>query len=143
MIEPVTVRLVLPMASSSEACGSVRQQNGTPGWNTGPMSTGSSRPSNDQPSPLRARITKASYPYVRRLHGMPKLTLPAITLVLALVGVVAPPVAAVPALILLALLLAWLGFLSWPVVGSGSRAMRIFAVLVVLLYAVSRLAEGS
>jgi hypothetical protein len=107
------------------------------------MSTGPSRPSNGQPSPLRARITKASYPYVRKLHDMPKLTMPGITLVLALVGVVAPPVAAVPALILLALLLAWLGFLSWPVTGSGGRAMRVFAVLVVLLYAVSRVAGGS
>jgi hypothetical protein len=104
------------------------------------MSTGSS-PSNSQPvSPLRSRITKASYPYVRRLHGMPKLTLPGITLVLALVGVFAPVGAAVPALILLALLLAWLGFLSWPVVSTGSRAMRIFAVLVILLFAVSKLA---
>jgi hypothetical protein len=106
------------------------------------MSSGSS-PSNSQPiSPLRARITKASYPYVRRLHGMSKLTLPGITLVLALVGVFAPVAAAVPALILLALLLAWLGFLSWPVVSTGSRAMRIFAVLVILLFAVSRIASG-
>jgi hypothetical protein len=106
------------------------------------MSNGSS-PSNSQPiSPLRARITKASYPYVRRLHGMPKLTLPGITLVLALIGVFAPVGAGVPALILLALLLAWLGFLSWPVVSTSSRAMRIFAVLVILLFAVSRIAEG-
>jgi hypothetical protein len=104
------------------------------------MSSGSS-PSNSQPiSPLRARITKASYPYIRRLHGMPKLTLPGITLVLALVGVLAPVAAAVPALVLLALLLAWLGFLSWPVVSTGSRAMRMFAVLVILLFAVSRIA---
>jgi hypothetical protein len=104
------------------------------------MSTGSS-PSNSQPiSPLRARITKVSYPYVRRLHGMPKLTLPGITLVLALIGVFAPVGAAVPALVLLALLLAWLGFLSWPVVSTGSRAIRIFAVLVILLFAVSRIA---
>jgi hypothetical protein len=108
------------------------------------MSTGSPSPSNSHPtSPLRARITRASYPYVRRLHELPKLTLPGITLVLALVGVFAPPAAAVPALILLALLLAWLGFLSWPVVGAGSRAMRIFAVLVILFLAVSRLAGGS
>jgi uncharacterized membrane protein YccC len=93
-------------------------------------------------SPLRQRITKISYPYVARLHGMPKLTLPGITLVLALVGLFAPVPAAVPALILLALLLAWLGFLSWPVVSTGQRLLRIFSILVILLFAVSRIASS-
>ena len=37
-------------------------------------------------SPLRQRITKFSYPYIARLHSMPKLTLPGITLVFALVS---------------------------------------------------------
>lgn len=99
--------------------------------------------SSSQPvSPLRARITKASYPVVARLHGMPKLTLPGITLVLALIGVFAPIGVGVPALVLLALLLGWLGFLSWPVVTTGARGMRIFSVLVILLFAVSRIANG-
>ncbi|TWD82981.1 hypothetical protein FB561_4132 [Kribbella amoyensis] len=100
------------------------------------MSSSSGQPA----SPLRQRITKISYPYVAKLHSMPKLTLPGITLVLALLGVFAPVPAAVPALILLALLLSWLGFLSWPVVSNGQRALRVFAVLVILLFAVSRIA---
>jgi hypothetical protein len=79
---------------------------------------------------------------VARLHTMPKLTLPGITLVLALLGVFAPAVAGVPALILLALLLAWLGFLSWPLVSTGQRAIRVFSVLVILLFAVSRIAAS-
>lgn len=102
------------------------------------MSSGSS--SSQPASPLRARITKISYPVVARLHGMPKLTLPGITLVLALIGVFAPVAVAVPALVLLAVLLGWLGFLSWPVVGNGARAIRIFSVLVILLFAISRIA---
>ena len=93
-------------------------------------------------SPLRQRITKVSYPYVARLHSMPKLTLPGITLVLALVGVFAPIVVGVPALILLALLLGWLAFLSWPAVTTGARLLRIFSILVILLVAVSRLANS-
>ncbi|HET6985723.1 MAG TPA: DUF6703 family protein [Kribbella sp.] len=93
-------------------------------------------------SPLRQRITKASYPYVAKLHSMPKLTLPGITLVLALAGVFAPLAVAIPALILLALLLSWLGFLSWPVVGTGARLLRIFSILVILLFAVSRVANS-
>ncbi|MDX6236816.1 MAG: hypothetical protein QOG10_1631, partial [Kribbellaceae bacterium] len=44
--------------------------------------------------------------------------------------------------ILLALLLAWLGFLSWPVVSTSSRAMRVFAVLVILFFAVKQIAEN-
>ncbi|NEA37174.1 DUF6703 family protein [Streptomyces sp. SID13031] len=101
----------------------------------------SSTPSSQPVSPLRARITKASYPIIARLHAMPKLVLPGITLVLALVGVFAPIGVGVPSLILLALLLAWLGFLSWPVVTTGARWMRIFSVLVILLFAVSRIAN--
>jgi hypothetical protein len=102
------------------------------------MSSSSSQPV----SPLRQRITKVSYPVVAKLHAMPKLTLPGITLVLALIGVFATVAAAVPALILLALLLAWLGFLSWPVVTSGQRAVRVFTVLVIVLFAVSRIAAA-
>lgn len=90
-------------------------------------------------SPLRARITKASYPFIARLHAMPKLTLPITTLLLVVIGAFAPAVAAVPALIVLAVLLAWLGFLSWPVVGAGSKAVRVFAVLVIAFFAISRL----
>jgi hypothetical protein len=94
--------------------------------------------SDQQTSPLRARITKASYPYVARLHAMPKLTLPLVTVVLVAIGALAPAVVAVPTLVLLAVLLAWLGFLSWPIVGPASRALRVFAVLVAVLFAISR-----
>jgi hypothetical protein len=99
--------------------------------------------SSSQPvSPLRQRITKISYPYVAKLHGMPKLTLPGITLVLALAGMFTPVALGVPALLLLALLLSWLGFLSWPVVTTGQRALRVFTILVILLFAVSRIASS-
>ena len=106
------------------------------------MEMSSASPSSQPSSPLRAWITKLSYPVVAKLHEMPKLTLPGITLVLALIGVFAPVAAGVPALILLALLLAWLGFLSWPVVSNGQRAIRVFSVLVILLFGVSRIANG-
>ncbi|HEY4568500.1 MAG TPA: DUF6703 family protein [Kribbella sp.] len=101
-----------------------------------------SSPSSQPVSPLRQRITKVSYPYVAKLHAAPKLTLPGITLVLALAGVFAPVVVAVPALVLLALLLGWLAFLSWPVVTTGPKFLRIFSILVILLFAVSRIANG-
>ena len=38
--------------------------------------------------------------------------------------------------------LAWLGFLSWPVVTTGPRLLRVFSILVILLFAVSRIANG-
>lgn len=93
-------------------------------------------------SPLRQRITKVSYPYVAKLHAAPKLTLPGITLVLALAGVFAPPVVGVPALVLLALLLGWLAFLSWPAVTGGPKFLRIFSIVLILLFAVSRIANS-
>lgn len=93
-------------------------------------------------SPLRQRITKISYPYVAKLHGAPKLTLPGITLVLALAGAFAPLVVGVPALLLLALLLAWLAFLSWPALTGGAKFMRLFSILLILFFAVWRIAGG-
>ncbi len=93
-------------------------------------------------SPLRQRITKVSYPYVAKLHAAPKLTLPGITLVLALAGVFAPVVVGVPALLLLTLLLGWLAFLSWPAVTGGPKFLRIFSIVLILLFAVSRIANG-
>ncbi|HZX02555.1 DUF6703 family protein [Kribbella sp.] len=93
-------------------------------------------------SPLRQRITKVSYPYVAKLHAAPKLTLPGITLVLALAGVFAPVAVGVPALLLLALLLGWLAFLSWPAVSGAPKFLRIFSILIIVLFAVSRLANG-
>jgi hypothetical protein len=102
-----------------------------------------SSPSGSQPvSSMRQRLTKISYPYVARLHAAPKLTLPGITLVLALAGVFAPVVIGVPALVLLALLLGWLAFLSWPAVKGGPKFLRLFSILVILLFAVSRIANG-
>ncbi|NIK60906.1 DUF6703 family protein [Kribbella shirazensis] len=93
-------------------------------------------------SPLRQRITKISYPYVAKLHAAPKLTLPGITLLLALVGVFAPVPVGVPALVLLALLLGWLAFLSWPVVTGGPKFLRLFSIVLILLFGVSRIATG-
>jgi hypothetical protein len=93
-------------------------------------------------SPLRQRITKISYPYVAKLHAAPKLTLPGITLVLLLVGAFAPAAIGVPALLLVTLLLGWLAFLSWPAVTGGQKFFRLFAVVVILLFAVSRIATG-
>jgi hypothetical protein len=93
-------------------------------------------------SPLRQRITKVSYPYVAKLHAAPKLTLPAIALVLALVGAFAPVAVGAPALVLLALLLGWLAYLSWPVVARSARNLRVFSILVILLFAVWRVVNG-
>ncbi|GAA2787533.1 DUF6703 family protein [Kribbella solani] len=101
-----------------------------------------SSPSGQSVSGLRQRVTKVSYPYVAKLHGAPKLTLPGITLVLALAGVFAPVAVGVPALVLLALLLGWLAFLSWPAVTTGPRFLRLFSILVILLFGVSRIANG-
>jgi hypothetical protein len=106
------------------------------GWNNGRVS---SQSSNQPVSPFRARVARASYPYIARLHEMPRWTLPGVSLVLVLIGAFAPPVAAVPTLIVLAVLLAWLGYLSWPAVSTTSRLLRVFAVLVIVFFAISRL----
>lgn len=59
-----------------------------------------------------------------RLSQLPPLAVPATMLVLMLLGLMAPLVIAVPALLVVAAFVLWLAFLSWPVLDNRGRLMR-------------------
>jgi hypothetical protein len=61
-------------------------------------------------------------------------------LVLMLVGLSAPLVAALPALAIVTAFIAWLAYLSWPVLSSGGRLLRIVLIFLVVGAGVSRVA---
>jgi hypothetical protein len=61
-------------------------------------------------------------------------------LVLMLVGLTAPLPYALPALAIAAAFVAWLAYLSWPVLNSGARLLRIAMVSLVVCAAVGRMA---
>ncbi len=83
---------------------------------------------------LRARVEAASRPVLQRLHAMPQMVVPLITIVLIAVGVLAPLPVGLIALALVLLFVGWIAYLSWPVASTGGRIWRvlILALLVAL-----------
>ena len=61
---------------------------------------------------------------LKRLHAMPRWTIPLATVVLVFVGLAAGPVFGGLCLLAVAVFLGWLAFLAWPQLGSGARLLR-------------------
>ncbi len=64
--------------------------------------------------------------------------IPAAVLVLMLIGLGAPLPFALPAFGLIAAFVAWLAYLSWPVLDTRSRLMRVLMLGIVVGSAVAR-----
>lgn len=84
---------------------------------------------------LRRRVERASAPLLVAMSRLPRLLVPALVGVLVLTALGAPAWAGLPALALVLLFVAWLTFLSWPVIPTSGRLLRV--VLLVLLAAIS------
>jgi hypothetical protein len=120
-----------------------RRKDGTPKGVRGP---GGPPPAPGNPasarsagkSPRRIAFEEASYPYIRRLHAVPRWIVVVLPAVLLFVGLILTgPLAWLGGILLLivCLLLAWLTALSWPAITPGSRLLRV--VVVVALGAVA------
>ncbi|HEX8003534.1 MAG TPA: DUF6703 family protein [Mycobacteriales bacterium] len=91
-------------------------------------------------TPFRAAVERRSAHVVVFLRGLPR-PLPGLVVVgLVAAGLLAPPVVGGVALLLVAVLLTWLVFLSWPSVPPPGRAIRVVVVALVIAYALVRLA---
>ena len=91
------------------------------------------------PSGARRALERASAPLLIRLHRLPSWLVPLIMLVLAVAGLIVGGVAGFVALGLVAVFLAWLALLSWPVLDSRARLLRFLGVGVVAAAAVIQL----
>jgi hypothetical protein len=89
-------------------------------------------------SALRVAVANRSRGIAVALSRQPGFVVPAAIVVLMVVGLAAPLAVAVPALLLIVVFMAWLAFLSWPVLGTGPRAMRLVAVAIVAAALVGR-----
>ena len=69
-----------------------------------------------------------SHALLLRLHALPRLVVPAIAVVLALVGLMARPTFAVPALLVLFAFLCWLASLTWHQLDRHGRLLRALAI---------------
>lgn len=76
-------------------------------------------------------MENASRKLLTRLHGMPRLLIPLLTGVLFAVGVLAPRPLALLALSVIFVFVSWLAYLSWPVVSTGGKLIRLLMVVLV------------
>ena len=108
---------------------------------TGSQPRAPRRPTVAQPAPgARGRAERASAPALLWLSAKPVFVLPVLTVVLLVVGLAAPTVIGLPVLLLLAALVGWLSYLSWPVVHGVQRLLRLGTVALLLVAAVGRVA---
>ena len=80
---------------------------------------------------VREDVERRSAPVLRWLASRPRAVLPVAAVVLLVAGVAAPGAYAVPPLLLLALLLSWLAYLSWPALEPRARVLRGGVLLLV------------
>ncbi len=90
-------------------------------------------------TPFRREVERRSAIVVLFLRGLPR-ALPAL-LVLAVVagGLALPGIGGALCLLLAALVLAWLVYLSWPALPVAGRAIRLVVIAAVIAVAGSRL----
>ena len=86
-----------------------------------------------QPAPgIRGEIERTSAPALLWLSARPKFFVPLLSAVLLIGGLAGPPGVGVPLLMLLVVLIAWLSYLSWPVVEGFQRLLRVGVIGLVL-----------
>ena len=91
------------------------------------------------PSPTRREVSRLSAPLLAWLSLRPKILLPVGSAALLIGGLALPPAAGVPLLVLLLLVVAWLSYLSWPVVVGTARIVRLVLLALLVVAIVTRL----
>ncbi len=89
------------------------------------------------PNTLRQRIDQASLPLMTRLSRLPKLLPFAILLTLLVVGVLIQGPVGFLLMAVATIFIAWVLYLSWPVLGSSERIMRVAVLLLAVVMAIS------
>jgi len=87
----------------------------------------------------RAALERGSAPLLLRMSALPGWLVPAVMLVIAVIGLVVGGPVGFALLLVIALFLAWLAALSWPVLPPRTRVLRMLVPLVVLVAAILQL----
>jgi len=83
-------------------------------------------------SALRKRITDLSAPFLLRIHGLPKFLVPGLIAVLMLLGLFLPTPYSGFALTVVSAFNGLLMYLSWPLLDSKSRIIRLLVFLILI-----------
>jgi hypothetical protein len=95
------------------------------------------------PNTLRHRIDQASLPLMTKLSRLPKLLPFAILLTLLVAGVLLGGPVGFVLMALAALFVAWVLYLSWPILSSSERLMRSAVLLLAVAMTVVRYSQSS
>ena len=95
------------------------------------------------PNTVRSRINDASLPLITRLSQLPKLVPFAILLTMLVAGVLIGGPLGFVLMALAAIFVAWVLYLSWPILSSSERLMRSAVLLLAAAMAVVRLFQGN
>ena len=87
----------------------------------------------------RGVVERVSAPALVWLSSKPTFTLPVLSVLLLVVGLAAPTALGVPVLLVLAALVGWLSYLSWPVVHGVQRLLRLGTVGLLMASVLGRL----
>ena len=141
---PIAHRYAKPVAKSKpkRKGGSSRKatpQSRRPAASARPARRKATSPADADDSALRAFVANYSRGPVVYLSRLPQFLIPALMVLLMVVGLAAPVVFAVLALLVVVAFISWLAFLSWPVLTTPQRAMRVVAISLVVLAAVGRI----
>ena len=81
---------------------------------------------------LRKKITNASAPILLRIHSLPRFIVPALMAVFMVLGLFLQPPFSGLALSVVTTFVAWLMYLSWPLLDPRSKFIRfnVFLILV-------------
>jgi len=88
---------------------------------------------------LRTSVERVSRPLLASLSALPRPVVPLATVVLVAIGLLAPPAVGLVALTVVALFVAWIAYLSWPVVAGSGRLLRVAMVALVVVLGLTRL----
>lgn len=108
-----------------------------PGSGTLDLMTAGSPPSPS--SPLRQQVEARTRPLLVRLHRLPRPLIPLATVLAVGVGVLAPLPVALVALLLVFGFVAWIAYVSWPVVPTSGRLVRLLMLALIVTLALTRL----
>ncbi len=90
-------------------------------------------------SARRHAVERRSAVFLLFLRGLPRLVPPLVALGVAAAGLAVPGPVGAACLVVVAALLFWLAYLSWPAVPPAGRAVRVGAAVLVLVGAAAQL----
>ena len=88
---------------------------------------------------LRKSIEILSTPALLKLNSMPRIIVPLLMLSFLMVGLFVPGPLGGTFILIVGLFVGWLLFLSWPLLASKARLIRLAVVALIIVSAISQI----